>query len=298
MIKNPNKPSLIKQIIFVCSKYWKQITVFILMVLTLSLFFPRGKTLLYSYQLNDIAQEEVVAPFNFPILKLEDQLQNDLNEAIKSEPYLFSRSQVVVDDQIKLINEYFQLIKDLQIANNKLRDSRNDLYRKRFSEQYNSARVAMQSDSTALSILNQKISDNFGFATDNEKWKTIFESDPEDPNNINLESLKNDIIQIARNRWAEGIYDISISEIISEQVAVRTTGEDAAQLTLPTSYNDIQDAWTKARIDVTNRFPEIIDIRRDLGYSLVVEFMKPNLIFDRETTERRQKAQEDRVPRK
>ena len=79
----------------------------------LSLFFPRGKTLLYSYQLNDIAQEEVVAPFNFPILKLEDQLQNDLNEAIKSEPYLFSRSQVVVDDQIKLINEYFQLIKDL-----------------------------------------------------------------------------------------------------------------------------------------------------------------------------------------
>ena len=297
MIKNPNKPSLIKQIILVSNKYWRQITLFILMVLMLSLFFPRGKTLLYSYQLNDIAQEEVVAPFNFPILKLESQLQNDLNEAIKSEPYLFTRSQDVVDNQIKLINEYFQLIKDLQIANNKLRDSRNDLYRKRFSEEYNSARVSMQSDSTALSILNQKVSDNFSFATDNEKWNTIFESDPQDPNNINLESLKNDIVQITRNRWAEGIYDIGISEIISAQVAVKTTNEVAAQLTLPSSYNDIQDAWTKARIDVTNRFPEIVDIRRDLGYSLVVEFMKPNLIFDRETTERRQKAQEDRVPR-
>ena len=297
MIKNPNKTSLIKQITFVFRQYWKQITVFILMVLILSLFFPRGKTLLYSYQLNDIAQEEVVAPFNFPILKLEDQLQNDLNEAIKSEPYLFTRSQDVVDNQIKLVNDYFQLIKDLQIANNQLRESRNDLYRKRFSDQYNSARVTMQSDSTALSILNQKVSDNFSFATDNEKWNIIFESDPEDPNNINLELLKNDIIQIARNRWAEGIYDIGISEIISAQVAVKTTNEVAAQLTLPSSYNDIQDAWTKARIDVTNRFPEIIDIRRDLGYSLVVEFMKPNLIFDRETTERRQKAQKDRVPR-
>ena len=261
MIKNPDKTSLIKQITFVFRQYWKQITVFILMVLILSLFFPRGKTLLYSYQLNDIAQEEVVAPFNFPILKLEDQLQNDLNEAIKSEPYLFTRSQDVVDNQIKLVNDYFQLIKDLQIANNQLRESRNDLYRKRFSDQYNSARVTMQSDSTALSILNQQVSDNFSFATDNEKWNMIFESDPEDPNNINLESFKNDIIQIARNRWAEGIFDISISEIISEQVAVRTTGEDAAQLTLPTSYNDIQDSWSKARIDVTKRFPEIIDLR-------------------------------------
>ena len=48
---------------------------------------------------------------------------------------------------------------------------------------------------------------------------------------------------------------------------------------------------------MTNKFPENIDIRRDLGYSLVVEFMKPNLLFDRETTERRQKAREDRVPR-
>ena len=48
---------------------------------------------------------------------------------------------------------------------------------------------------------------------------------------------------------------------------------------------------------MTNKFPETIDIRRDLGYSLVVEFTKPNLLFDRETTERRQKARKDRVPR-
>ena len=106
-----------------------------------------------------------------------------------------------------------------------------------------------------------------------------------------------EIIQIARNRWAEGIYDISLSEIISNEVAINTQEAEAPELTLPSSYNDIQEAWTKARVDVTNKFSENIDIRRDLGYSLVVEFMKPNLLFDRETTERRQKAREDRVPR-
>ena len=297
MIRIPNKPSKIKRSITTINNYSKQIVIFLSMVFILSLFFPRGKTLLYSYQINDIAREEVVAPFNFPILKSEKKLNEDLNEAIKSEPYLFIRSQDVVDNQINSINNYFELIKLIQLATKKLKNSTNELYRNRFSDQYNITRVAMQSDSVDLSILKNKISNEFSFAVDNEKWKIIFETDPDDLARINLDSFKDEIIQIARNRWAEGIYDISLSEIISNEVAINTQEAEAPELTLPSSYNDIQEAWTKARVDVTNKFPENIDIRRDLGYSLVVEFMKPNLLFDRETTERRQKAREDRVPR-
>ena len=297
MIRIPNKPSKIKRFLSTINNYSKQIVIFLSMVFILSLFFPRGKTLLYSYQINDIAREEVVAPFNFPILKSEKKLNEDLNEAIKSEPYLFIRSQDVVDNQINSINNYFELIKLIQLATKKLKNSTNELYRNRFSDQYNITRVAMQSDSVDLSILKNKISNEFSFAVDNEKWKIIFEADPDDLTLINLDSFKDEIIQIARNRWAEGIYDISLSEIISNEVAINTQEAEAPELTLPSSYNDIQEAWTKARVDVTNKFPENIDIRRDLGYSLVVEFMKPNLLFDRETTERRQKAREDRVPR-
>ena len=297
MIRIPNKPSKIKRSLTTINNYSKQIVIFLSMVFILSLFFPRGKTLLYSYQINDIAREEVVAPFNFPILKSEKKLNEDLNEAIKSEPYLFIRSQDVVDNQINSINNYFELIKLIQLATKKLKNSTNELYRNRFSDQYNITRVAMQSDSVDLSILKNKISNEFSFAVDNEKWKIIFETDPDDLTLINLDSFKDEIIQIARNRWAEGIYDISLSEIISNEVAINTQEAKAPELTLPSSYNDIQEAWTKARVDVTNKFPENIDIRRDLGYSLVVEFMKPNLLFDRETTERRQKAREDRVPR-
>ena len=297
MIRIPNKPSKIKRFSTTINNYWIQIAIFLSMVFILSLFFPRGKTLLYSYQINDIAREEVVAPFNFPILKSEEKLNEDLNEAIKSEPYLFIRSQDVVDNQINSINNYFELIKLIQLATKKLKNSTNELYRNRFSDQYNITRVAMQSDSVDLSILKSKISNEFSFAVDNEKWKIIFETDPDDPASINLDSLKDNIIQIARNRWAEGIYDIGLSEIISDEVAISTQETEAPELTPPSNYNDIQEAWTKARVEVTNKFPEIIDIRRDLGYSLVVEFMKPNLIFDRETTERRQKARKDRVPR-
>jgi len=122
-------------------------------------------------------------------------------------------------------------------------------------------------------------------------------ADPTDEGNINLESLKNNIIQISRNRWAEGIYDIEVSEILSDQVSVLVGDEEAPTLSIPSAFNDLQNAWTKARVEVTNLFPEVVDVQRDLGYSLIVEFMKPNIIFDRETTERRQKARQDRVPR-
>ena len=297
MVRSPNSPSLYKQLSKVINHYWRQITILITVIILLSFFFPQGKTLLYSYQLNDVAQEEVVAPFNFPILKTSDQLQLDLEEALNSEPFLFLRSQDVVSKQIEVIDDYFKHINLIQLANIKLAESKDDLYRNRFTEQFDLARINVQSDSTALEVLMETVEENYNFAFNDEKWNQIFLSDYSNNSILDLDNLKKEIIQISRNRWAEGIYDIPISEILSKQVAIIMSSIEPAELTEPIRYNDIQDAWTKARMEVTNRFPNNINFSRDLGYSLIVEFMKPNLIYDRETTERRQQARQDRVPR-
>ena len=100
MVRIPNKPSLTDQIWSILNHYWRQIAILLVVIAILSLFFPQGKALIYSYQLNDVAREEVVAPFNFPILKTAIELQSDLDEAIKSESFLFSRSQEVVDNKV------------------------------------------------------------------------------------------------------------------------------------------------------------------------------------------------------
>ena len=297
MVRSTNRPSLYKQLSKVINHYWRQITILITVIILLSFFFPQGKTLLYSYQLNDVAQEEVVAPFNFPILKTSDQLQLDLEEALNSEPFLFLRSQDVVSKQIEVIDDYFKHINLIQLANIKLAESKDDLYRNRFTEQFDLARINVQSDSAALEVLMETVEENYNFAFNDEKWNQIFLSDYSNNSILDLDNLKKEIIQISRNRWAEGIYDIPISEILSKQVAIIMSSSEPAELTEPIRYNDIQDAWTKARIEVTNRFPNNINFSRDLGYSLIVEFMKPNLIYDRETTERRQQARQDRVPR-
>ena len=297
MVKRPNRPSIYKQLSKIINHYWRQISILITVIILLSFFFPQGKTLLYSYQLNDVAQEEVVAPFNFPILKTSNELQLDLDDALKSEPFLFQRSQNVVNTQIKVIEDYFDHINLIQLSNKKLAESKDDLYRNRFTEEFDLARINVQSDSAALNVLMERVKENYNFAYNDDKWNQIFLSDVSNDSKIDLANLKKEIIQISRNRWAEGIYDIPNSEILSKQVAVLSSNTEAPSLTDPLSYNDIQDAWTKARMEVTNRFSENVNFGRDLGYSLIVEFMKPNLLYDRETTERRQQARQDRVPR-
>ena len=240
MVRIPNKPSFYQQVLNFLNYYWRQISILLLVIGILSFFFPRGKTLLYSYQLNDVAQEEVVAPFNFSILKTDDELQSDLDVAIKSEPFLFLRSQDVVDRQVVAIDEFFTLVEAIQSGNNKLSDSKDSLYRNRFSDQFDAARISVQSDSAALAILMERIREEFAVATNDEKWNNIFSSKPDEPSIIDLKRLKNDIIQISRNRWAEGIYDIELKEITSNKVAINIGDNEAPTLRDPDTYNDLQ----------------------------------------------------------
>jgi len=297
MLRRQKKKSTLESIINQANNYWQQIAMILLLIILLSFLFPRGKTLLYSYQLNDVSKEEIVAPFNFPILKNNVELQSDLDEAIALEPYLFVRSNSAVNNQIKEINTFFDLTKKNQIANLKLIESRNNLYIDRFSKNFNKSRMIVEADSVSLSELNNRMKNTFTFTGEDDKWNKILFESTSSYTEIDLETLKKIIIKISRNRWAEGIYDIPISNILSNQVAMNLSDGKANILTSPSDYNDLQTAWTKARFEITNEFSENQVIEREIGYSLIVELMKPNLIFDRETTERRQQARLDRVPR-
>ena len=297
MLRRQKKKSILESVINQANNYWQQIAMISLLIILLSFLFPRGKTLLYSYQLNDVSKEEIVAPFNFPILKNNVELQSDLDEAIALEPYLFVRSNSAVNNQIEEINTFFDLTKKIQIANLKLIESRNNLYIERFSKNFNKSRMIVEADSVSLFELKNRMKNTFTFTGEDDKWNKILFESTSSYTEIDLETLKKIIIKISRNRWAEGIYDIPISNILSNQVAMNLSDGKANILTNPSDYNDLQTAWTKARVEITNEFSENQVIEREIGYSLIVELMKPNLIFDRETTERRQQARLDRVPR-
>ena len=244
MIRRQKKISILESTISQANNYWQQIAMLSLLIISLAFLFPRGKTLLYSYQLNDVSKEEIVAPFNFPILKNNVELQSDLDEAIALEPYLFVRSNSAVNKQIEEINTFFDLTKKIQIANLKLIESRNNLYIERFSKNFNKSRMIVEADSVSLFELKNRMKNTFTFTGEDDKWnKILFESTSFNAK-IDLETLKKRIIKISRNRWAEGIYDIPISNILSNQVAINLSDGKANILTNPSDYNDLQTAWT------------------------------------------------------
>lgn len=275
-------------------KYWIQYLIIFCLVLIISLLFPQGQSLKYTYQLNDITRDPIIAPFTFPILKSEERLKFDLGERKKSIPYLFNRNDVLVAKQSDDLNEFFSILTDLRYANLRLIDSKRLVYERRYHKQYDKAKLEFISDSTNLSILQAKFFRLYPFTVDRLDWKLYLKTDQE-PSNIKNLALDQELaLQICRNRWTEGIYDIPIESIESNQVTV--SQNIVPDLAEPNSFNDLQSAWTKARKELLSSLPDD-NIFRNLGYDLIVEFMKPNLLFDRETTERRQRQSLDKVPR-
>ena len=292
MSKKANKSFLTNYLLL--DKYWPQYLIISTLVVLISLLFPQGKSLQYVYQLNDIAYEPVIAPFTFPILKSNQKLQNDLDERKNSIPYVFNRDLNIAEKQKVLLSDFFSKVNELRYVNWRLEESKRLVYERRYHKQYEKARLEFISDSTNLSIVSEKFYELYPFIQDKEKWKSYLYT------NINPQQLddldKNNelILQICRNRWAEGIYDIKISNIVSRQVSINQGS--VPDLATPNSFNDLELAWIKSKKELLSSSLDNENFR-NLGFDIIVEFMKPNLFFNRETTFQRQKESLDKVPR-
>ena len=112
---------------------------------------------------------------------------------------------------------------------------------------------------------------------------------------LNIELFKNQIKQICLNRWAEGIIDEPLENIFSDEISIIQGGE---LVIAPTrNYNDIETAWKKNREEVNLIYDNELDIKSTLSYELINEFTKPNILFDKDLTESRQKERLDKVSR-
>ena len=290
-----NRKSFLSKIKIFINKYFKQLSILISLTIILSLFFQRGRSLQYSYNIDDIAREPIIAPYNFPILKSKSTLEEDLNNALKAEPFIFSRKQEIVDNQTSNLSSFFQLTNEIRLANKDLFNSRNLVYDYRYTDKFQEAKSIASSDSAALSQKGIEFYKLYSFAQDKEDWNIFLMPIPQGGPQFSLKEFQEDILQICRNRWAIGILDIKESIIISDQLAI--DNGDIPTLYNLSELNDLNEAWTEAKKEITSIYGAENDIRRELGYDLIIEFMIPNLVYDKETTERRQNASLDRVPR-
>ncbi|MEE9166793.1 MAG: HDIG domain-containing metalloprotein [Candidatus Neomarinimicrobiota bacterium] len=274
----------------------RRILIFTGLTLILSLFFPRGKSLEYNYNLDDITREEIVAQFSFPILKEENKLQADMDEKIRSTPYLFARQQEIVNEQTEGIESFFRSAVELHAARERYDETQSLLFAYRYTDQYEQVRTVAVTDSAALSQAEESFRGNYPFDLSNPLWKNFIQKMHSDGREIDYEEFKQTVINICRNRWAEGIFDIEKSEIKSDQVAV--DAGDVLELFKIGDFNDLEEAWgVRTKDELRNAYPEEDNILSKIGYDIVVAFMKPNVIFNKEKTEERKTDALAKVPR-
>ena len=271
------------------------ILIFFGLSFAISLTFPTGFSIRYSYQLNDIANEPIIAPFDFGILKTDQKLNKDLDEARNSVPFSFSRDQDFVDNQISVIDTFFNYLNDIYTAHDLFISSQDSLYKYRYEPEFESFQSSFIADSTTYVTLYSEFLNQYQFQIDKAQWDQLLGINESLTEPLNLELFKNQIKQICLNRWAEGIIDEPLENIFSTDISIVQGGE---LVIAPTkNYNDIESAWKKNREEVNQIYDNELDIKSILSYELINEFTKPNILFDKDLTESRQKERLDKVSR-
>jgi len=73
----------------------------VIMIIVIPLFFSSDNTIRYTdVKIGSVATKKVVAPFNFFILKTEEELQKERNEAVSKVPYYFDYNLSVTRNQL------------------------------------------------------------------------------------------------------------------------------------------------------------------------------------------------------
>ena len=288
------KINLLSSRFFSLDKYWRQYSIITLLVIIIAFLFPSGNTLQYSYQLNDITQEPIIAPVTFAIQKSQEQLKIEKDLELKSVPFIFHRRDDVVNLQINRISNFFKIVNDIHIASKRLEESTRLVYERRYHKQYEKARSVFVADSAELDNQLNKLKSEYPFVENNSAWGKYLQPENNDSKKGNFNLDKDNIIRICRNRWSEGIYDISINNILSEEITINQG--DVPELVSYDRFNDLEMAWTLARKELLSTYSSQSSFK-DLGYDLIVRFMKPNIKYDLQATEKVQNQRLKMIPK-
>tara|TARA_Y100000588_G_scaffold180825_1_gene194632 strand:+ start:22 stop:2331 length:2310 start_codon:yes stop_codon:yes gene_type:complete len=274
---------------------WQQISIIFCLVILISFLFPRGEVLQYSYKLNDITREPIIAPFTFPILKNQNDYEKDKEIEKKSVPFIFNRKKNIVDDQLMRIDDFFKSINDLRSARYRYNESKQLYYERKYHLTAEKAKNEFIADSTSLSIVLESFRIKYPFTNSKDSsWNKYIDIEIDPRKMKDWISHKNIVSQISKNRWSEGIYDISIDSIISDQVKVNQG--QVPIIVKKQDFNSLEIAWIKAKEEYNDKV-SLEDPFSDVGYDIIVEFMTPNLLFDRKLTLSNQRLSIKQVPR-
>ncbi|MCH8327720.1 MAG: hypothetical protein IID15_04250, partial [Candidatus Marinimicrobia bacterium] len=213
-------------------------------VLTISWLYPLGGQFEFRYDLNEITREAVISPFNFPVLKRANILEDERELARQSVPLLFRREAKISVDQKAGLVSLFSLVRGVQQSEKQLEKSRANAFRHRFDDQAESSQQAVTQDSIAVVTLKGELAQQFPLDLSSSQWGAIFSGETEDERTLNVGRLERNLERIIRDVISEGVLELSKRQIGESAVAVSSGGvEEILELEF---LMDRDEAWAKA----------------------------------------------------
>jgi len=243
-------------------------SLFVISLVCLVMLFPKGSTTEYSnLKLDFISTREIIAPFDFEMLKSEEELKNEREAARMAVMPVFIRSEEIASRNLTRLDS---LTKSLE--------------RLLFDKQWENA-----SDSVKSNKLDE-INWAFGINLTTEIFKI--------PRSQLTRAMWNELVEILKVNLNR-VFNSGI--INSETEATNTTANADIIISKGVeqriSYYSTY-SLTRAKSTILDELKKTFregDKRINLGYEIILNFIEPNLIYDREVTEKRRSEASSKI---
>jgi len=276
------------------TNFWVKIGLLVVLLIATALLFPRSESVEYNYQVNEITNEPIIAPFTFPVLKSDEELQKDRSEAKTEVPFVFSHRASVVDTQLSKVDNFFTDLGQIRDVFSRLMTNKKHLSNASNAQRYQDYTETIRKDSTALLSLFSTFQRNYGIDLTKNKWDLLLSGKAPDGSNRLIPFLKPIVKRILSDQEAEGIYDIPGEKISSKQVAIQYQGEEVIEDVR--THNDRNKAWINAKRQLQSALGGTNTDLVSVAFDIIVNFLKPNLTYQADLTENRQNEAISRVP--
>ncbi|MDZ7370066.1 MAG: HDIG domain-containing protein [candidate division KSB1 bacterium] len=235
----------------------------VLLAAAITAFFPRGK----SFEFADLKEgqvyigEEIIAPFTFPVLKSQEEYQNDVEAARRSVVPVFVRREDITKEQLLRLNHFFQ-----------------------------SAEAAIKSRAATIDQL-RVVFNSFQIAYSDQDLQFLLGMTPpsvsrgsELQRTAALRRIADAVTPLVQEKLTVGILDAGKPDLAGrDEVSVRVGDRETLE-----SLKYVQDlAEAGANLLKALRNSGLTEEEVKIAYHVGSAFLKPNLLFDKIETESR-----------
>ncbi len=276
-----------------------RVVIILILLLSTALFFPKGRIFQFSYQVDQITTEPIIAPFDFDILKTAAELTRDREDRVKAVSYVFDWETTIIDSvdsvldrlhtQLSLLREYQDRF-NLRLKTSLLQTD---------SVLHDSLRQLVHEDSLRIELKRKEIA-KLGFGNlQTGEWLYF----------LNMEQqriIAGDTVRVPgyfiasigaglENVYQQGILNRPVAEIPTPTISVIVRGKEIEQS--PGVYLSLAEARQRFDAILLDYFKDY-DPRLDtLAVTIGQSLLEPNVIFNQELTEKRQQIVRKDVPR-